>query len=64
MPPDRPRLYVHRLPHPGRPRKQAELAAPWPMKRFPLLVDGDRTRVVDEARPFRNCFPLGAPDRD
>ena len=46
------------------PRNQAELAALWPMKRFPVLVDGDRTRVVDEARPFRNCFPLGAPDRD
>jgi len=29
-----------------------------------LLVHPSVARVVDEARPFRNYFPLGAPDRD
>jgi glutathione S-transferase len=29
-----------------------------------LLARPSVVRVVDEARPFRNFFPLGAPDRD
>lgn len=29
-----------------------------------LLARPSFKRAVDEARPFRTCFPLGAPDRD
>ena len=29
-----------------------------------LLAPPSFARAVDEARPFRPCFPLGAPDRD
>jgi glutathione S-transferase len=29
-----------------------------------LLARPSVARAVDEARPFRNYFPLGAPDRD
>ena len=29
-----------------------------------VLARPSVARVVDEARPFRNFFPLGAPDRD
>ena len=29
-----------------------------------LLARPSFKRAVDEARPFRACFPLGAPDRD
>lgn len=29
-----------------------------------LLAQRSVARVVDEARPYRNFFPLGAPDRD
>jgi glutathione S-transferase len=35
------------------PGAMAELKARWPF-----------ARAVDEARPFRHYFPLGAPDRD
>jgi glutathione S-transferase len=34
----------------------AELATLWPLTAV--------ARAVDEARPFRSYFPLGAPDRD
>lgn len=89
------------------PAASAELAALWPLKRFPVLLDDGRcilesstivahlqayhpgpvslippvftslrayrarllnhpsiVRVVEEARPFRHYFPLGAPARD
>ena len=29
-----------------------------------LLARPEFARIVDEARPYRNLFPLGAPDRD
>jgi len=29
-----------------------------------LLSRPSFARAVDEARPFRSCFPPGAPDRD
>jgi glutathione S-transferase len=29
-----------------------------------LLARPSIARAVDEARPYRNFFPLGAPDRD
>jgi glutathione S-transferase len=29
-----------------------------------LLAHPSTVRVVNEARPYRNLFPLGAPDRD
>ncbi len=29
-----------------------------------LLVRPSFAQAVDEARPYRSCFPLGAPDRD
>jgi glutathione S-transferase len=29
-----------------------------------LLAQRSVKRAVDEARPYRNLFPLGAPDRD
>jgi glutathione S-transferase len=29
-----------------------------------LLADPAVSRCVDEARPYRSFFPLGAPDRD
>ena len=29
-----------------------------------LLARPSFARAVDEARPFRGCFPPGAPDRD
>jgi glutathione S-transferase len=29
-----------------------------------LLARPSIARAVDEARPFRKLFPLGAPDRD
>ena len=32
--------------------------------RSQLLARPSVTRTVDEARPYRNLFPLGAPDRD
>lgn len=40
---------------PDRPDMQEDFEALWPIKRFPILVD--------EARPCRTLFPLGAPDR-
>ena len=41
---------------PGRPRLQAYRAR--------LLAHPAVARSIDEARPFRSYFPLGAPDRD
>ncbi|MGH8161442.1 MAG: hypothetical protein ACRESR_04725, partial [Gammaproteobacteria bacterium] len=51
---------------PNDERARSELEALWPLKRFPVPADGNRTvaRAVDEARPYRSLFPLGAPDRD
>ena len=53
------------------PQANAELIALWPMRRFPVLLDAGRTmarpsfrRAVEEARPYRHYFPLGAPERD
>ncbi|MBA2466498.1 MAG: glutathione S-transferase family protein, partial [Sphingomonas sp.] len=40
----------------GRPRLAAYRAR--------LLARPAVARAVDEARPYRNYFPLGAPDRD
>ena len=40
----------------GRPRLQAYRAR--------LLAHPQVSRAVEEARPFRQYFPLGAPDRD
>jgi glutathione S-transferase len=42
------------------PERLAALAA----YRERLLSRPSVVRVVDEARPYRNLFPLGAPDRD
>jgi glutathione S-transferase len=42
------------------PNRHAALAA----YRARLLSRPSVARVVDEARPYRNFFPLGAPDRD
>jgi glutathione S-transferase len=42
------------------PRAQANLRA----YRARLLAHPSVARAVDEARPFRHYFPLGAPDRD
>ena len=40
----------------GRPKLKAYRAR--------LLAEPHVARVVDEARPYRPYFPLGAPDRD
>lgn len=47
------------------PGAMDKLTALWPLKWFPVLVDGGRTVVASfaEARPSRANFPLGAPDR-
>ena len=42
------------------PRERIALAA----YRVRLLARASVARVVEEARPFRHFFPLGAPDRD
>ncbi len=39
-------------------------AGPVKEYRARLLAHASVARVVDEARPFRHFFPLGAPDRD
>lgn len=87
-------LYEHGTPFefrcvPEDPQHTADWLRRWPIGKFPLLVDGERSVVessilieylqlthpgplrllpadcaVDEARPFRHYFPLGAPNRD
>lgn len=47
--------WVHSIPN-----DHAKLAA----YRAHLLARPSVARVVNEARPYRNFFPLGAPDRD
>ena len=54
-----PALFYADWPHPIPPR-HAALAA----YRARLLARPSVARVVDEARPYRPFFPLGAPDRD
>ena len=41
---------------PDQPQNSAEWLRRWPLRKFPLLVDGERR--------YRPLFPLGAPDRD
>ena len=40
------------------------LAAAGGVARARLLARPSVARAVDEARPYRTLFPLGAPDRD
>lgn len=48
--------FTYRLLPPEDPETLAEWESLWPIKKFLLLVD--------EARPYRQYFPPGAPDRD
>jgi glutathione S-transferase len=54
-----PALFYSDWVHPI-PNRHAALAA----YRARLLARASVARVVDEARPYRHFFPLGAPDRD
>jgi len=54
-----PALFYADWAHPIPPRFTGVLAY-----RRRLLARPSVARVVDEARPYRPLFPLGAPDRD
>lgn len=53
--------FVFRMLAPENPENGAEFAARWPIKRFPLLVDGDRT--IFEASSIIEYLDLHYPGR-